>query len=116
MDERELEAGLRSVLRAREPRKFVTEKILAEARKRERRSAMWRWGAMAAALTLTCALGLTFWTTRRQEDAAASAAGLAAARQLEVALRISSRKVSQLERRLVVHVNSGVDLGRAESN
>jgi hypothetical protein len=41
---------------------------------------------------------------------------LAAARQLEEALRISSRKVTQLERQLVVHVNSGVDLGRAESN
>jgi hypothetical protein len=113
MDERELEAGLRSVLRARAPRELATAKILAEVRRRERQAAMWRWGSIAAAVLVACALGVQYWQPQQKRD---DAAALAAAAQLEEALRISSRKVTQLERQLIVHVNSGVDLGRSESN
>ncbi len=68
---------------------------------------------MAAAVLVACALGFMYWAPQpRQDDPAA----LAAAAQLEEALRISSRKVAQLEKQLIVHVNSGVDIGRAERN
>jgi anti-sigma-K factor RskA len=113
MDERELEAGLRSVLRASEPRASATAKILQEVRRRERRASLWRWGSIAAALLLACALGAMYLAQAPRRD---DPAALAAAAQLEEALRISSRKVAQLERHLIVHVNSGVDVGRAERN
>lgn len=114
MDERELEAGLRSVLRARAPRASATAKILAEVRRRERKAALWRWGSLAAAVLVTCALGVLYWQPAqpRRDDPAA----LAAAAQLEEALRISSRKVVQLEKQLIVHVNSGVNFSRDERN
>lgn len=113
MDEEKLEAGLRRLLQAREPRAAASAKILAEVRRRERRAMAWRWGALAAALVMTGALGLMLWTQRQAKD---DPAALAAAAQLEEALRISSRKVTQLEKQLIVHVNSGIELGRTEKN
>jgi hypothetical protein len=63
---------------------------------------------MAASVVLALGLGSAYWMNREtpQERAARQAAA-----QLEQALRISSRKVSQLEAKLVVTINSGVDLG-----
>lgn len=113
MDERELESGLRSVLRARAPREVATARILAEVRRRERKAAIWRWGSIAASLVVACGLGVQYWQPIQKRD---DPAALAAAAQLEEALRISSRKVTQLEKQLIVHVNSGVDLSRDERN
>lgn len=112
-EEHEIEDHLREMLRPVEPRRQAAAKILAEVRRRElareRASSYWRWGAVAAALIFAVALA---WTLRPKQD---DRAARLAAQQFEMALRISSRKVAQLEEKLVVRVNSGVDLGMNRS-
>ncbi len=104
-EESELEERLRAMMRPVEPRAAVTAKILAEVRRRERRNTYGRWGALAAALVLAAALA--FLMRPKPEAVAAHRT----AEQLELALRISARKVAQLEGKLIVRVNSGIDLG-----
>jgi ActR/RegA family two-component response regulator len=113
MGEKELESNLRMVLRAREPRPSASAKILAEVRRRERATLFTRWASLAAAVVLATALGVMSWVKR---PAPADPAAIRAAAQLEEALRISSRKVAQLEKQLIVHVNSGIDLNRKQQN
>ncbi len=107
MDELELESVLRETLRRREPRPAAVAQILATAHRQRRSLSLRRWGALAASLLIGLGLGIAYWRTRETPQ---QRAAREAALQLQNALQISSRKVAQLEAKLVVTVNSGVDL------
>lgn len=107
MDERDLEQQLRAALRPVAAPDGLAERIVrrAEARGTARRKPVtqhvWlRWGALAAMLTIGTFGGLK-WNTQRQ---ARQVEALRAAEQFTLAMNIATRKISRLQKNLVVEV------------
>jgi hypothetical protein len=92
----ELERSLRRALRAQEPRSDFTSRVMTRVSPGARSSRRFRWGmpaALAASLVVAAA-GLGILQQQRE------AGGLEAARQLAIALEITSSQLNQVQRKL----------------
>ncbi len=114
MDEREIEEKLREALRPVAAPDGLAERIVrrAEARAQTTRRPMvqqpWlSWGALAAMLTIG-SFGWLKWSEKRQ---AGQIEARRAAEQFTLALNIATRKISRVQKNLVIEV----PLGRRES-
>ena len=108
MDEREFEEQLRTALRPVEAPPGLAERIIRQAeartvaRRRPLRQQVWlRWGALAAMLTVGTFGGLK-WQERRQAE---QLEARRAAEQFTMAMGIATRKMTKLQRSLVVEVS-----------
>jgi hypothetical protein len=107
MDERELEAKLRAALRPVAAPDGLAERIVrrAEARAAKTRRPMtqqiWlRWGALAAVLTMGTFGGLK-WNEKRQAE---EILARQAAEQFTQAMTIATRKISRVQKNLIVEI------------
>ena len=114
MDEREIEENLRAALRPVEAPAGLAERIVrrAEARAHKSRRPIvqqtWlRWGALAAMLSIG-SFGWLKWNEKRQ---AGQIEARRAAEQFTLALHIATRKISRVQKNLVIEI----PLGRKES-
>ena len=104
MDEGELEQDLRAALRPVAAPDGLAERIISKAEARSRRPLSqnhWlRWAALAATLTIGT-FGLMRWNEKRQADRIEARR---VAEQFTLAMNITSRKISQLQKTLVVNI------------
>lgn len=106
MDEQELERLMHQAFRPVEAPKGMAARIVSRTRKR----GGYNWLAIAAALLITLSTGW-YW----MEQQARKTEAQAAARQFQMALNITARKLAQVNERLVVEVRLGTDTNRQEN-
>ena len=114
MDERQIEENLRAALRPVAAPEGLAERIVrrAEARAQQTRRPIvrqtWlRWSALAAMLTIG-SFGWLKWNEKRQTG---QIEARRAAEQFTLALHIATRKISRVQKNLVIEI----PLGRSES-
>ncbi len=91
IDEHEYEARMREALRPIAAPRGLADQILAKAAARKRPSPILQWAAIAAAL-LIGAFGLMAWRSYQVE------------KQFRLAMNITSRKVTQIQHKLVIEI------------
>lgn len=111
MDEREFEENLRAALRPVAAPEGLAERIVrrAEARAHKTRrpivqQAWLRWGALAAMLSIG-SFGWLKWTEKRQ---AGQIEARRAAEQFTLALHITTREISRVQKNLVIEIPLGL--------
>ncbi len=106
MDEREFEQHLKEALRPVEAPDGLAERIIAKANARKvvairpARQVWARWGALAAMLTLGSFGTLRYVEHRQAEQIEARKA----AQQFELALQITSEKITGTQKKLIVAI------------
>lgn len=105
IDDSKLELHLKAALRPVAAPAGMAERIAARARRREQWRLV-RWGALAASLFVL--ISLTLWYPRwREERRAKELAARQATEQLQMALQLTSRKLSRVQQGLVVEIRLG---------
>lgn len=105
IDDRDLELHLKVALRPVSPPPGMAGRIIARAN-RSRQMRFVRWGAIAAGLFVLISLTLLYprW---REERQAKELAAREAIEKLEIALNVTSRKLSRVQKSLVVEIHIG---------
>lgn len=105
IDDNDLELHLKVALRPVAPPPGMAGRIIARAN-RSRQMRVLRWGAIAAGLFVLISLSLLYprW---RQERHAKEIAAREATEKLQLALNVTSRKISRVQKQLVVEIHIG---------